>query len=91
MDSDTKDFILAIGTKLDDINKNLTDLQVVSAKQEVNLSEHMRRTEIAEERQDLLESEIKPILQGMNFLKKITKLVAFLGALYETISFWKHW
>ena len=75
------DFKLHVIKKLDSISDKLCDIEVTQGKHEVNLQEHMRRSQLAEDRMELIESEIKPLLQGLTFLKVAAKIGGFLGTL----------
>lgn len=87
---DAKDFILQIGAKLDSISEDITELKVTAAKQEINLQEHMKRSELLEEQVDLINSEVRPILEGLSFLKKVAKFAVGLATIIKAISFfWK--
>jgi hypothetical protein len=59
--------------KLDKILDKVTDLEVISAKQEVNMREHMRRTA-------LLETQIIPLQKHDNMMIGARKLLIIVGA-----------
>lgn len=58
--------------KLDKIEDKLGDIDVTMVKQEENLREHMRRT-------DILEGEVKPIKKHVDQVKAVFKFIAFLS------------
>jgi hypothetical protein len=55
-----------------------SEMNGILIKQEHNLAVHIKRTDIAEASIELLKNEIKPVLQGLGFLKTIVKIVTFL-------------
>jgi hypothetical protein len=67
-----------------DRTKTVAEINSVLLKQEQNLADHMKRTELAEEaiqlvrdENKLFKDEVKPILQGMSFFKTLAKVVSF--------------
>jgi hypothetical protein len=75
------------------IADDLGDLKVTAAKQEVNLAEHMRRTELAEKSIELLRSDVKPIQKHVAMLEGVLKalgiLSVILGLIAGAIQFFK--
>lgn len=66
---------------LDKISGDISDLKVVVGKQEENIKEHMRRTEIAEENLALIREEIEPLKNHVvviNGVLKITGIIAII-------------
>lgn len=62
--------------------KDSASVQSILSKQEHNLFIHIKRTDIAEENIEILKNEIKPVLQGLGFLKTIVKVVSFVTGLF---------
>ena len=60
--------------KLDKIFDEVIELKMISIKQEENLREHMRRTE-------LLEKEIRPIAKHVTMVKGAAALIALLATI----------
>ena len=86
--STEKELLLRLHDKVDSIQSNIKDIEIIQVKHEANLVEHLRRSEIAEERMELIETEVKPILQGLSFLKVIAKVGTTLGSiLYGVLKF----
>lgn len=86
--STEKELLLLLHTKVDSINDKVCEVEKVQVLQEANLFEHMRRTSIAEERIELMETEVKPILQGISFLKVIAKYgSAIVSFVYAALKF----
>lgn len=82
----------------DKIMENITEIKVIQAKQEENLREHMRRTELLEERQDRFVShfddELKPIKSHISFIEAGLKIggisaavVSFVASVIKLISY----
>ncbi len=70
-----------LDSKLDKIHDRLNNIEIATVQNTSSLTEHMRRTDIAEERLEVLESEIKPVLDGMSFLKIIAKIGTYIGGI----------
>lgn len=81
-----QELLLLLHTKLDEVKDDIHEIKITQVKHEGNLQEHIRRSEIAEQRLDLIEGEVKPILQGMGFLKTIAKIVTTISSLLYAAS-----
>lgn len=55
-----------------------------------NLSEHMRRSKAAEIRQDVLEEEIKPLLEHFNGFKWTLRAVGAIVVFIKLYEFFSH-
>lgn len=64
-----------IDNKLEGVNERLTNLDVTSAKQEVSLENHIRRTEIAEESIEIIRGEMQPIKKHIHMVEGAFKLL----------------
>lgn len=85
-----KELLLRLHDKVDSIKDKITDIEIVQVKHEANLQEHLRRSELAETRMELIEDEVKPILQGLSFFKVIAKIATTLGSiLYAASKFFR--
>lgn len=73
------DWQTRIEEKLDKIADKLEVLNVISAKQEVNINEHIRRTDLAEKNIEYLREELRPVQKHVFRVEGITKLVGLLG------------
>ena len=81
---------LRLDTKLDSLSEKVSDLVIVSIKQESNLQVHMQRTSLAEARLDNFENDVRPILEGLRFFKHLgTFAVGFASVLKAISLFWK--
>ncbi len=90
MNGTERELLLKLHDKIDEIKTDLGDIKTVQGIHENNLAEHMRRTNIVEVRQDLIENEVKPILQGLGFFKSFCKFVlASSGIIYSILKFLK--
>ena len=58
--------------KLDKLDDRLNSIDKTLVKQEENLAEHMRRTNI-------LEKKLEPVEDHVKFVKNMGKLIGFLG------------
>lgn len=81
-----QELLLKIDTKIDEIKEKLNDHEIILNKQQNNIEEHMRRTDIAEERLENFEKEVKPILEGISGLKTLAKIISFVSVLAYSIS-----
>lgn len=61
--------------------KKLSEMNEVLIKQESNIQEHIRRTEINEKKLDIFELEIKPILESLNAVKILFMILSSLVAI----------
>lgn len=91
--------------KIDKIAEDIVDIKITSVKQEVTLAlqkdvldEHIRRTSIAEERIEMIRTELEPIknhiskIQGFKdtsifLVKFISVLSGLIIALFKSFSF----
>jgi archaellum component FlaC len=72
--------------KLDDMSEHLSSIDTTLMKQELSLTEHIKRT-------NLLEERVKPIENHMTELKgvvKVLKLLALLATIVEGLHYWRH-
>ena len=66
---------------LDKIDSELTELRIISAKQEENIKEHIRRTELAEENLTLLRQEIEPLKQHVIVINGILRVIGVVSVI----------
>lgn len=81
-----KELLLKLHDKVDTIRDKISDIEIVQVKHEANLQEHMKRSDMAEERIEFIESEVKPLLQGLSFLKIIAKVATTIGSIIYGVS-----
>ncbi len=81
-----QELLLKIDAKIDEIKEKLNDHEIILIKQQANIEEHIRRTDVAEERLENFEKEVKPILEGISGLKTVAKIVSFVSVLVYSIS-----
>lgn len=86
MNPTERDLLISLHEKLDGVRDDITDLKVISTKQELNLQEHMKRTDLLEEQQDIFKEEITPILQGAQFFKTFAKCVFWCATILKAVS-----
>jgi uncharacterized protein YoxC len=92
-----KELLERVVVQLDRLDEKLDDVDRTLIKQEENLREHMRRTELLESQHEMLRSEIHteltPIKSHINQVKGISKFLAIsipilggiLGVVYKFI------
>jgi len=64
---------------LDKISEDISDLKVTSAKQEENIKEHIRRTELAEENIQMIRDEIQPLKEHVIAINGILKVIGIIS------------
>lgn len=85
-----KELLLRLHDKVDVITDKINDIEIVQIRHEENLKEHIRRTDLAEERLEFIENEVKPMLEGASFLKTVAKMVAYIGsAIYGVLQIFR--
>ena len=71
---------------LDKISDDVSELKVTSAKQEENLKEHIRRTEIAEENLELIRKEMQPLKEHVIVINGVLKIVGAVSVVVGSIA-----
>lgn len=66
---------------LDKISEDISELKVTSAKQEENIKEHIRRTELAEENLHMLRQEIEPLKQHVVLVNGVLKGIGVVSVI----------
>lgn len=90
MNPTEKELLFRLNDKLDEIRDNITDLKIVTSKQEENLKDHMKRTQLLEEQVDVFKKDIFPVLQSLSAVKTLGKIASFIvTALYVFFKFKK--
>lgn len=64
---------------LDKISEDISELKITTAKQEENLKEHIRRTELAEENLQMLRQEIEPLKQHVIAINGVLKIIGLIS------------
>ena len=70
-----------MSTRLDDIHSELVEIKLTQKEIELNLKEHIRRTELAEESIQLIREEFKPIKKHVDTVNTTAKVISIFGAL----------
>jgi hypothetical protein len=83
---DNSELLVNIDQKVDKIQEKLHDHEIILTKQEMNLQEHIRRSLYNEEQVDILKNEVKPVLQGLSFLKTVGKFSIWLGGVLYAVA-----
>lgn len=66
---------------LDKISEDISELKITTAKQEENLKEHIRRTELAEENLQMLRQEIEPLKQHVIAINGVLKVIGLISVI----------
>lgn len=66
---------------LDKISEDISDLKVTSAKQEENIKEHIRRTELAEENIQMIRDEIQPLKEHVIAINGVLKVIGIISVI----------
>ena len=77
---------IKLETKIDLIGERLNSMDKTLIKQEINLSEHMKRSLANEESVKILSNELKPIRTHVNHVEGALKLIGLLGVIMGIIS-----
>lgn len=80
-----KEILNRIEQKVEKLDDRLDSVDKTLVKQEANLAEHMRRTEILEQQHMHIESELEPVKNHVNQVKGVIKLLSFILPLIATI------
>jgi Na+/phosphate symporter len=81
------DHIEKLHDKVDDIQKNISEINVTLAKQAVSLEEHIRRTKNLEDRVEPIETHVK----GVAGIIKFFSILATIATIAEVLSvFFRH-
>lgn len=67
--------------KIDKISDKIETINLTVAKQEENLQEHMRRTEIAEKSIELLHEEIRPLKEYSDKARAAVSMIIALSSI----------
>jgi len=75
---------------LDKISEDVSDLKVTVAKQEENIKEHIRRTELAEENLDLIRKEMQPLKEHVIAINGVLKSIGIISIIIGSgVSFFQ--
>lgn len=66
---------------LDKIDSELMELRIISTKQEENIKEHIRRTELAEENLVMLRQEMEPLKQHVIVINGILRVIGVVSVI----------
>jgi hypothetical protein len=64
---------------LDKISDDISELKITVAKQEENIKEHIRRTELAEENLQFLRQEIQPLKEHVVTINGVLKIIGTIS------------
>jgi len=83
---ENKELLDKIYNKVEKLVEQLNDLNITVAKQEINLKDHMRRSDLLEEEVKLLDNRITPIEDHVKFVGSVTKVCGTLFASASAIT-----
>ncbi len=87
MDEKMTDLIISM---IKDLDTRLDKMTIIMARQNAQLAEHMKRSELNEQALDVLKGEVKPIQEHVlkiNFLMKIFAVIGgIIGAVYTILQ-----
>jgi hypothetical protein len=66
---------------LDRIGEDLSELKITVAKQEENIKEHIRRTEIAEQNLEIIHNEIRPLKEHVIVINAVLKGIGVISVI----------
>ncbi len=75
-----------IHSKLDAIQSDITDMKITLAVQAQQLGEHMKRSDLLEQRVEQVDSDVQPIKEHIIFLKGLAKLVGLSTAILAIVK-----
>jgi hypothetical protein len=64
---------------LDKIGEDISELKITAAKQEENIKEHIRRTELAEENLEIIRKEIQPLKEHVIAINGVLKIIGVIS------------
>lgn len=87
MDEKMTDLIISM---IKDLDTRLDKMTIIMARQNAQLAEHMKRSELNEQALEVLKGEVKPIQEHVlkiNFLMKIFAVIGgIIGAVYTILQ-----
>ena len=91
-EQEIKHFLEKLFDKHEETQKDVGEIKVILARQEVQIAEHIKRTNLAEENIDLLRGEFKPIqskidnfIGGLKLLGIISMLAGIVVGILKVI------
>ena len=64
---------------LDKISDDISELKITAAKQEENIKEHIRRTELAEENLEIIRKEIQPLKEHVIAINGVLRIIGVIS------------
>lgn len=65
--------------KLDKLDERLDGIDKILIKQEINLQQHMKRSESIEKHVDILEGKVLPVIEHVSNIKFLINIIKFVG------------
>lgn len=72
--------------KFDNVENRLDSMDKTLVKQEENLKEHMRRTELAERSIEKMDTDLKPIKKHVDMLQGVFKFIGLIATVVGIIA-----
>lgn len=72
--------------KFDRVEERLDSMDKTLVKQEENLKEHMRRTELAERSIEKMDTDLKPIKKHVDMLQGVFKFIGLIATVVGIIA-----
>jgi len=83
--SDNNELLNKIFDKVEKIDDKVDAIDITTARQQIILDEHIKRTEILETRTEKIFEELKPIKLHVNMVHSSFKMIAWVVALVSAI------
>ena len=78
---DTTELFVHLDQKLDKIHDRMGEFTVILTKHDMNLGEHMRRSDNLEKQNTLIRAELEPVKKHVGHVEGAIKLIGFLSLL----------
>ena len=76
---DLKRMVIKIDEKLDKVSEEIAEIKVVETKQAADLEHHIFRTNLAEQRIEMLHSQIQPLSKFHTQVNTVFKIIGVVG------------
>lgn len=86
-DQDLKDQLTRVEDKLDEHTKILASVDKTLAVQALQLEQHIKRTDLAEENMKMLRQEVQPLQDRFKFMNKLARLFLICAGLTSSVYY----
>ena len=87
---DIKKELNDINTKLEEHTKILASVDKTLALQALQLEQHIKRTDLAEENIKILRDEFRPVERHVEVMNAVTKILSVSGAVIGAVYYFLH-